>query len=124
VVRCGDVLVLFDSTAAHQVKDRMFVCVDPVEGWFARIVTREPRHYPVKITVADHPFLDHDSYIETGIPAQYQDDEIEEAEQAGIRGRISEATAKRMLTAWEEAEVTPPLIRDAVLRHLRETYRL
>jgi hypothetical protein len=124
VIRCGDVVRLFDATAAGDAKDRMFVCLDPVNGWFARIVTREPRHHPVRLRATDHDFLDHDSHIETGIPVQFYDDDLQEAEATGPVGRISPEMATRMLDAWQRAEVTPPVVRDLVVRQLRETYRL
>ena len=124
MIRCGDVVRLFDAAAAGVAKDRRFVCVDPVQGWFARIVTREPRHHPVRLRAADHEFLDHNSFVETGIPIQFFDDDLREADAAGAVGRISEDVAKRMLTAWQEAEVTPPAVREAIQQHLRETFRL
>jgi hypothetical protein len=124
VIRCGDVVRLFDATAAGDAKDRMFVCLDPVNGWFARIVTREPRHYPIRLRAADNDFLDHDSHIETGIPVLFFDDELEEAEAAGQVGRISAEVAKRMLAAWERAEVTPLVVRELVTGQLRETFGL
>ena len=104
----------------------MFVCLDPIQGWFARIVTREPRHWPVRLHAGpEHGFLDHDSYVETGIPVEFYDDDIEEAEaRDGVLGRISADAARRMMNAWAEAEVTPPAARDVILQQLRETFGL
>ncbi len=119
MARCGDVLWLFDGTAVRDRKMRMFVCLDPTQGWCARIVTRPPRHEPVLMERRDHRFLRHDSYVETGTPVEFGDDEIEEGR---LAGRISADLARRMITAWERAEVAPPHARDAVIGHLREEF--
>jgi hypothetical protein len=125
VTACGDVLWLFDGTAAGATKERMFVCLDPENGWFARIVTRQPRRDPVQLTIAAHPFLDHDSFVETGIPVEFYEGEIEEAVDRGRNvGRISIEAARRVMIAWQGAEVTPPQARDVIVRRLRETFGL
>jgi hypothetical protein len=121
--RCGDVLWLFDGTARDAPKARMFVCLDPEQGWCARIVSRPPRHEPVAISRNDHPFLDHDSYIETGIPIEFLEDELADAIAAGRRvGRISADAARSIVAAWQRARVTPPYARDAVIRRVKEEF--
>ncbi len=101
----------------------MFVCLDPEQGWCARIVSRPPRHEPVAVSRNDHPFLDHDSYIETGIPIEFLEDELADAIAAGRRvGRISADAARSIVAAWERARVTPPYARDAVIRRVKEEF--
>ena len=71
----------------------------------------------------DHPFLHHDSYIETGIPVEFYEDELENAVSEGrLVGRISPDTARRIIAAWERAKVTPPYARDPVIRRLKEEF--
>ena len=123
MVRCGDVLWLFDGTASSERKDRMFVCLDPEQGWCARIVSKRPRHEPVAIGRRDHPFLYHDSYIETGMPVDFLESEFEDAVADGRRvGRISAAVARRIVLAWERADVAPPQARDAVVKRVKEEF--
>ncbi len=101
----------------------MFVCLDPEQGWCARIVSRRPRHEPVAIARNDHPFLDHDSYIETGIPVEFYEGELEDAVTEGrLVGQISPDTARRIIAAWERAKVTPPHARDPVISRLKEEF--
>lgn len=126
MLRCGDVLRLFDATAQGEVKDRWFVCLDPENGWFARIVTRRPRHQPVQLTQREHPFLDHDSYVEIGLTVTVSDNEIDQAlaENGTPAGRISTHAAIQILAAWKRSELVPPSMMDAIVRHLTEQYRL
>lgn len=121
--RCGDVLWLFDGTARGESKMRMFVCLDPEQGWCARIVSRQPRHDPVAIGRSDHPFLDHDSFIETGMPVEFYEGELEDAVADGrLAGRISADAARRIVAAWERAKVTPPYARDAVVKRVKDEF--
>ena len=121
MARCGDVLVLYDATAARQPKARMFVCLDPEQGWCARIVTRQPRRHPVMMDPRDHPFLDHHSYIETGMPVEFLDDELESSRSVG---RISASVAHRIVEAWQRSEVVPPQARDAVIARVRSEFKI
>jgi hypothetical protein len=116
MVSCGDVIWLYDATAARDAKTRMFVCLDPEQGWCARIVTRRPRHHPVLIRKSDHPFLDHDSYVETGMPVEFLDDDLATA---GCAGRISGAVARSIVEAWQRSDVTPEEARDSVILRLK-----
>ena len=122
MIRCGDVVQLFDATAAGDAKDRMWVCLDPVNGWFARIVTREPRHYPIRLRAADRGFLDHDSHIETGIPVQFYDEDLQEADTAGPVGRIADGCCQandcRLGTGGSHAPCRPRAGRAATARDI------
>jgi hypothetical protein len=70
----------------------------------------------VAISRDDHPFLDHDSYVETGMPVEFYEGEFEDAVSEGrLIGRISPDAARRIIAAWERAKVTPPYARDAVV---------
>lgn len=124
MVRCGDVLWLFDGTAAGENKDRMFVCLEPTRGWFARIVTRQPRYRPVSLPESGHPFLRHDSYVETGMPVEFYEAEVDESERRGVAGRVSHTVAAAIVTAWSDARVTPPAAREEIVTRVRETYGL
>jgi hypothetical protein len=119
MARCGDVMWLYDATAARDPKLRMFVCLDPAQGWCARVLSREPRHGGVPIAAAEYSFLSRDSYIETGMPIEMLEDEINQGRRAG---QISTTTAQRIVAAWERSLVTPPCARDAVITELKSTF--
>jgi hypothetical protein len=121
MVSCGDVIWLYDATASRDTKTRMFVCLDPEQGWCARIITRRPRHHPVLIGKSDHPFLDHDSYIETGMPVEFLDDDLATAQCAG---RILDAVARSIIDAWQRSEVTPEEARDAVIMRIKSQFEI
>ncbi len=86
-------------------------------------MSRRPRHEPVAISRDDHPFLTHDSYIETGMPIEFYEGEFEDALSEGhFAGRISADVARRIVAAWERAKVTPPYARDTVIKRMKEEF--
>ncbi len=73
----------------------------------------------------DHPFLDHDGYIETGIPVEFYEGEFENAISEGrLAGKISADVARAIVSAWERAKVTPPDAREAVVKRIKEEFGL
>jgi hypothetical protein len=123
LARVGDVLWLYDDTAARERKRRMFVCLDPERGWFARIVSDPPRHAKsddyVPVMRADHAFLDHDSFVETGREVDFGEDEFESIRPVG---RISASCARRNIDAWQKSRVAPVEVRDVVVARLTSEF--
>ena len=57
-----DVIWYFDETI-EPPKHKMAVCVEPDEGWFFRINTRNFLKPCFPISKDEHPFLKHDSFV-------------------------------------------------------------
>jgi hypothetical protein len=72
---------------------KMVVCVEATLGFFFRINSRPnwQQSLPLK-KGADHPFLDHDSFLECGDPLELDDYVIDESlRQKGVIGALSQA---------------------------------
>lgn len=85
-----DVIEMYD--AADVDYQKMVVCVAPEEGYFFRINSKPIHRIPVKLLLADHPFLDYDSYLECSPPLDVLDYTIEQYldEHGGPLGRVQD----------------------------------
>jgi hypothetical protein len=84
---------------------KMVVCVEATLGLFFRINSRASwqQSLPLKKGV-DHPFLDHDSFLECGDPLELDDYVIDESlRQKGVIGTLSQALIPDILQAVHAA---------------------
>ncbi len=65
---------------------KIMVCVEPTLPLFYRINTEAKWQIPVLITKADNPFLKWDSYLEVGVPLEYDDYVIDQSPRHGRLG--------------------------------------
>lgn len=73
---------------------KMVVCIEPTLGFFYRINTEGKWQVPVPILKTDHPFLNHDSFIECGEPFELDDYLIDESiRRSGVLGQIAASLA-------------------------------
>jgi hypothetical protein len=87
---------MFDRTIDPQ-GPKMFVCISRENGWFLRINTRDHFKPCVAITLAENPFLTHDSHIEC-VLLEVDDYEIEESVQhRGVIGTVCDAAKSQVL---------------------------
>jgi len=83
----------------------MVVCIEPTLGLFFRINTDDKWQTPVKLTKADNPFLEHDSFLECGEPLELDEYCVEESiQEKGIIGRISPTVCPSIMAAVEKAK--------------------
>jgi len=94
LLRPLDVIMIYDD-CIRPPGPKMVVCIEPDLGMFFRINTKDRWQVSVKLALEDHPFLDHDSYLECGDPLELDDYVIEEA----LRRRPVIGTLSRMLIA-------------------------
>ena len=98
---------------------KMIVCVEPDLGYFFRINTDGKWQTPVKLRVADHPFLDHDSHLECGIPLELDDYIIQQAlDRRPVIGRIARAVVPAIRTAVEGAQTLSTRDKVAIMKAL------
>ena len=102
-------LSLFDviwawNAALRPPKFKMVVCLDNAEGLFLRINTGDKFRPCVGIAKRDHPFLDHDSYVECSLNV-LDEYVIEEAlAQDGVIGRVNE---QHKAAIWQHLKTSP-----------------
>lgn len=84
---------------------KMIVCVEPELGFFFRINTEGKWQHPVKLSkLPDHPFLDHDSYLECGDPLDLDDYMLQQAlDRRPVLGKISRQLVPDILAAVDKA---------------------
>jgi hypothetical protein len=72
---------------------KMVVCVEAKLGFFFRINTRPNWQQSLLLKKGtDHPFLDHDSYLECGDPLELDDYVVEQSlDGKGVIGTVSQA---------------------------------
>jgi len=94
----------------------MYVCLDFDEGWFLRINSKDHFKPCVPITKKQHPWLDHDSYVECTF-LMLDEYEVEESIRSeGVVGQVSHDLKSVVLGHLSAA----PYIRDDDKRRLDE----
>jgi hypothetical protein len=97
MLKAFDVIRIHDGTTTPP-KPRMVVCIHYENGWYYRITSKKwlPCLQLLKI---DHPFLDHDSFLECGQPLELSDYEIQNAmNKFGKIGHINDKTKALIIT--------------------------
>jgi hypothetical protein len=84
---------------------KMVVCVEAKLGFFFRINTRPNWQQSLLLKKGtDHPFLDHDSYLECGDPLELDDYVVEQSlDGKGVIGTVSQALIPDILKAVRAA---------------------
>ncbi|WP_375450608.1 hypothetical protein [uncultured Devosia sp.] len=101
-IRPLDVTVIFDATL-RKPAPKMVVCIHPANGWFYRINSKGHWRPRVAVALAEHGFLDHDSFVECGDPLELDDYVVHEAlERHGIVGTISASACPGIIAALDE----------------------
>ena len=76
---------------------KFWVCIEPAMGWFFRINSKSHWRPCLKIDAADHPFLDHESFIECNL-LEVDDSIVERAlNWRGVLGRIDHKHCAQMM---------------------------
>lgn len=95
-IKNRDIILIPDDTV-RPPKPKFVVCVEASLGLFYRINTKKWRPV-VFLSKMDHPFLDHDSYIESGDPLEIDDYIVNESiRKKGIIGQISNEVALKII---------------------------
>jgi hypothetical protein len=83
----------------------MVVCVEATLGFFFRINTRSNWQQSLFLKKRpDHPFLDHDSYLECGDPLELDEYVVEQSlDDKGVIGTVSQALIPDILEAVRTA---------------------
>src|SRR5262249_52216889 len=83
----------------------MVVCVEATLGFFFRINTRANWQQSLSLEKEpDHPFLDHDSYLECGDPLELDDYVVKQSlDDRGVIGTVSQALIPDILKAVRTA---------------------
>lgn len=99
---------------------KMVVCIHPENGWYYRINTKSHWRPCVAIPLADHSFLDHDSFLECGDPLELDDYLIEEALEKtnGPIGRISSGLCAEIVAALAECRTLKARDQEEIRRAL------
>jgi hypothetical protein len=84
---------------------KMVVCVEATLGFFFRINTRPNWQKSLSLKKEpDHPFLDHDSYLECGDPLELDEYVVEQSlDDKGVIGTVSRALIPDILEAVHTA---------------------
>ena len=93
----------------------MVACVEPALGFFFRINTKG--HWPGSLPLRriDHPFLDHDSYLECRGPLELDDYVVNESlRDRGIIGAIAATLAPTICALADEATTMSIADKDAI----------
>ena len=84
----------------------MWVVLLPSAGVFVRINTRGWREGSIRIAKSDHPWLDHDSYIECGSPLDGDEYLVEQAlNRRGVIGSVTATALRELLPVIEASEL-------------------
>ncbi len=108
-----EVVRIFDETTTP-AKRRMIACIHVGNGWFFRINSKRWQT-PVLLRKFDHPFLDHDSYLECGEPLDVDDYLIDQAiAKFGILGKLAEVVVPDVLQAVDKARTLTKRDKEAI----------
>lgn len=75
----------------------MQVCLNEPEGWFLRINSRDVIRPCVALSRAEHPFLDHDSFIDCSLCVIDEYEIDESISRAGVIGTVKTEIAPQVL---------------------------
>ena len=98
---------------------KMVVSIEPDLGFFFRINSKPIHQVPVLLTLADHPFLDYDSYLECGEPLSLDDYIVEESiRDRGILGSVDSRLSADIFAAVSAAKTVSPVDKETVRKAL------
>jgi hypothetical protein len=99
----------------------MVVCIEPALGLFFRINTKRWGNPPVPLSVVNHIWLDHDSYLECGEPLSLDDYMVEQSiEEKGIIGTIDAALAETICASVKNATTITAADKTAIRAALKQ----
>lgn len=82
----------------------MVVCVEPARGFFFRINTEPKWQTPIAIKKSEHPFLEHDSHLECGIPLDLDEYVVQQSlDGRGVIGTIHKRHVPEIIEAVAKA---------------------
>lgn len=123
MIRALDVIWIHDDVI-RPPGPKMVVCIEPGLGLFFRINTRPWQIPAALVRLPDHPFLDHDSFLECGEPLELDDYIVDEAlRRRGVIGRIAPATVPEILSALDQARRVSAADKAAIRAALRPPAR-
>jgi len=120
LVAAGQVIWIYDSMISPP-GNKMVACVEPRQGFFYRINTKGHWRPAVRLSRAEHPFLDHDSHLECGDPLEIDDYLIEEGlRHRGVIGALSPSACRAVEAVLDQARTLSRADKAAIRAALAE----